>query len=147
MKFKGKVAAWYWALLLIANGMAFLNLDYLKGRETELAIYIIIADFVLLPPVIRNYVFLTKDTLTVCLGFGKDEIKIRDIVEVRETRNPIAAGAASMDRIVIKDKQKEIMCAVKEKEEFYEELKRRRRKIVIIRREKKKKDKKAKAAK
>ncbi len=147
MKFKGKVAAWYWALLLIANGMAFLNLDYLKGRETELAIYIIIADFVLLPPVIQNYVFLTKDTLTVCFGFGKDEIKIRDIVEVRETRNPIAAGAASMDRIVIKDKQKEIMCAVKEKEEFYEELKRRRRKIVIIRREKKKKDKKAKAAK
>ena len=81
---------------------------------------------------------MTKDTLTVCFGFGKDEIKIRDIVEVRETRNPIAAGAASMDRIAIKDKQKELIFAVKKKEEFYQELKKRRRKIVIVRREKKK---------
>lgn len=138
MKFKGKIAVWYWALVIIANGMPFVNLEYLKGRETELIIYVLIADFVFLPPIFRNYVRMTKDTLTVCFGFGKDEIKIRDIVEVRETRNPIAAGAASMDRIAIKDKQKELIFAVKKKEEFYQELKKRRRKIVIVRREKKK---------
>lgn len=147
MKFKGKIAAWYWGLVIIVNGMAFFDFDYLKGRETELAVYILIADFVFLPPIFRNYILLTKDTLTVCFGFGKDEMKIRDIVEVRETRNPISAGAASMDRIVIKDKQKEIICAVKKKEDFYKELKKCRRKIAIKRREKKKKVKKPNGAK
>ncbi len=139
MKFKGKIAIWYWIILIIVNGMSFCNFDYLKGREVEVAIYIIIADFVLLPPAFRNYVMLTKNTLTICFGFGKDEIKIKDIVEVKEKRGP--AAMTSFDRLVIKTKDKDFSCSVKEKEEFLREVKNTRRKIIITRKVKKEKKK------
>lgn len=140
MKFKGKTAVWYWGILLIVNGMYFFPFDYLKGRETELLIYVLIADFVLLPPIVRNYLFLTKDTLTIYFGFGKDEIKVREILEVKETRNPIAAGATSMDRIVIRTRQKEMICAIRNKQAFYKELRKYNRRVSITERTKKKKE-------
>lgn len=135
MRFKGKIAVWYWILLIIANGMCLFNFDYFQGRTAEIAIYVIIADFVLLPPVFRNYVILKKDTLTICFGFGKDEIKIKDIIEIREKHSP--AGATSFDRLVIKTKEKDFSCSVKEKEEFLREVKNIRRKIIITRKAKK----------
>lgn len=137
MRFKGKIAAWYWILLIIANGMCLFNFDYLKGREMELAIYIIVADFVLLPPVIRNYVVLTNHTLTICFGFGKDEIKIKDIVEIEEKHGP--TGATSFDRLVAKTKEKDFSFSVKEKEKFLKEVKNIRRKMIITRKTKKEK--------
>ena len=137
MKFKGKIAAWYWILLIIANGMCLFNFDYLKGREMELAIYIIVADFVLLPPVIRNYVVLTSNTLTICFGFGKDEIKIKDIVEIKEKHGP--AGSTSFDRLVAKTKERDFSFTVKEKEKFLKEVKNIRRKMIITRKPKKEK--------
>lgn len=140
MKFKGKIAVWYWIVVIIVNGMVFFQFDYLKGREIELAIYIIIADFVLLPPLVRNYVVLTKDTLKICFGFGTDEIKIKDIVEIREKHTP--AGATSFDRLVIKTKEKDFSCSPKDKEEFLKEVKNTRRKIIITRKVKKEKGKK-----
>ncbi len=137
MKFKGKIAAWYWIVLIIVNCMCFFNFDYLKGREMEVAVYIIIADFVLLPPAIRNYVMLTKNTLTIYFGFGKDEIKIKDIVEIKEKRGP--AAATSFDRLVIATKEKDFAFTVKNKEEFLKEVKNIRRKIIITRKAKKEK--------
>lgn len=139
MKFKGKIAVWYWVIVLIVNGMCFFQFDYLKGREAELAIYIIIADFVLLPPIVRNYVMLTKSKLTICFGFGKDEIKISDIVEIVEKRSP--AGTTSFDRLVVKTKDKDYTFSVKEKEKFLQEVKMTRRKIIITRKGKKEKNK------
>ena len=121
MKFKGKIAVWYWIVVIIVNEMVFFQFDYLKGREIELAIYIIIADFVLLPPLVRNYVVLTKDTLKICFGFGTDEIKIKDIVEIREKHT--LAGATSFDRLVIKTKEKDFSCSPKDKEGFLKEVK------------------------
>lgn len=139
MKFKGKIAIWYWIIVIVVNGMYFFDFDYLKGREIELAIYILIADFVFLPPLIRNYVILTKHTLTICFGFGKDEIKIRDIEEIKEKHSP--AGATSFDRLVIKTKEKDFSCSLKDKEEFLKEVKNIRRKIIITRKVKKDKKK------
>lgn len=129
MKFKGKIAPWYWAILVIVNGMSVYFNAIGEGRAQEILIYVLIADFVLLPPVFRNYVLLEKGEVTVAFGFGKDTVKTREILEVYPSRNPLAASAASLDRIVIKTKNSEIMCAVKKKEEFLAELKKRNKRI------------------
>lgn len=139
MKYKGKIAPWYWAVLIIVNGMAFCPDIFGEGRTTAILIYVIIADFVLLPPVLRNYVRLEKDELIVCFGFGKDTFKVREIAEICPTHNPMAA---SLDGIVIKSKTGEsATCAVKKKEELFQELKKKNRKIKIKEDAKKKKKK------
>lgn len=139
MKYKGKIAPWYWAILIIVNGMAFCPDIFGESRTTAILIYIIIADFVLLPPVLRNYVRLEKDELIVCFGFGKDTFKVREIAEIYPTHNPMAA---SLDGIVIKSKSGEsATCTVKKKEELFQELKKKNRKIKIQEDTKKKKKK------
>ena len=139
MKFKGKIAPWYWILLIMANGMVFYFNAIGESRVAEMTIYALIADFVLLPPVIRNYVLLEKNEITVAFGFGKDTVKVRDIREISSTRNPLATSAASFDRIVIKTKEREIMCSVKKKEELLKELKKQNKRIKITEDEKNKK--------
>ena len=80
---------------------------------------------------------LTQNTLTIYFGFGKDEIKIKDIVEIKEKRGP--AAATSFDRLVIATKEKDFAFTVKNKEEFLKEVKNIRRKIIITRKAKKEK--------
>lgn len=139
MKYKGKIAPWYWAVLIIVNGMAFCPDVFGESRTTAILIYIIIADFVLLPPVLRNYVRLEKDELKVCFGFGTDTFKVKDIIEIYPTHNLMAA---SLDGIVIKSKtDASATCAVKKKEELFQELKKKNRKIKIQEDPKKKKKK------
>lgn len=146
MKFKGKIAPWYWIILIMVNGMVFYFNMIGESRATEIMIYAIIADFVLLPPIIRNYVLLENNEITVAFGFGKDTVKVREITEIYPTRNPLATSAASFDRIVIKTKEREIMCAVKKKEELQKELKKQNKRIKITEnaKNKKKESKKAK---
>lgn len=130
VKYKGKIAPWYWAILIISNGMLLYFSAIGEERLPEMIIYALIADFVLLPPVFRNYVLLENNEVTVAFGFGKDTFLLRDITEIYPTRNPLAA-AASLDRIVIKTKNSEFTCAVKKKEELLSELKKRNKKISI----------------
>ncbi|MHA9736589.1 PH domain-containing protein [Robinsoniella peoriensis] len=64
-------------------------------------------------------------------GFGKESIKVNEILEVYQTHNPIASSAASLDRIVLKSKRSEIMCSVKEKARLFEELEKRNHDIIF----------------
>lgn len=131
MKFKGKIAPWYWAILIIVNGMAVYFNAIGESHAQEILIYVLIADFVLLPPVLRNYVLLENGEVTVAFGFGKDTVKTREILEAYPSRKPLSASAASLDRIVLKTKNGEIMCAVKKKEEFLAELKKQNKRMKI----------------
>lgn len=90
----------------------------------ELLVGFVTFQAVFLPILIRNYVQVEKDVLTVCFGFGKDSLPIGEILEVYSTHNPIASSAASLDRIVIRSRKKEMMCAVRDKEKLFGELKR-----------------------
>ena len=69
--------------------------------------------------------------LTLVLGFGRDSMKIEDITEVYGTHNPIAAGALSLDRVVIRGKRQEMMISVCDKERLFHELKLRNPAILI----------------
>ncbi|MDO4343949.1 MAG: PH domain-containing protein [Eubacteriales bacterium] len=126
MKFKGKVAAWFWGIFVIGNVLFLRELIFSRDNLPALVIGIVTFELVFLPILLRNYVLLESDSVTVVFGIGKDTIKISDIIEVYQTHNPIASSAASLDRIVIKGRRQEIICAVQEKQRFLEELEKRR---------------------
>lgn len=131
MKFKGKVAWWFWAIVVGGNVLAVYELIFSRDNIAALLLGIVTLDVVFLPIVLRNYVMVEENLVTICFGLGKDYIKISDIVEVYQTHNPIASSAASLDRIVIKGRRSEMMCSVREKERLFEELKKRNPEIIF----------------
>ncbi|WP_296835812.1 PH domain-containing protein [Marvinbryantia sp.] len=125
MKFKGKAAVWFWGIFVVGNALFLWKLIFSSNNLPELIVGMAMFEVVFLPILLRNYIFLGLGSVTVVFGIGKDSIKISDIIEVYQTHNPIASSAASLDRIVIKGRRQEIMCAVQEKQRFFEELKKR----------------------
>lgn len=117
MRMKGKVSLWYWLLLI------GLQIAFLYGIFYEKAFSLILiggfVDFIVVPFAVRNYVLLTDDTLTIVFGFSKDSIRIDEIEQVVRTNDPISTTAASFDRIKIKGRRKELICAVKEKDMLF----------------------------
>ena len=131
MKVQGKIAVWFWAIIIVANGMLIYDIIFSGDNLAAGLVGGVIFNVVFLPMVIRNYVFVSEDVVKVYFGILKDSVQIRDIVEVYATHNPIASSAASLDRIVIKGRRNELMCSVREKEKLFEELKKRNAEILF----------------
>lgn len=130
MRLKGKIDLWFWIVMLLGEGailMAFLSPEsWIIGGVTGL-----IYNLAFLPFVFRNYVEVTEDEVVVVFGFGRYAIPISELTSVYTTHNPIASTAASFDRIVLKGRQKELMCAVQKKEDFFTCLQEKRPDIKI----------------
>ena len=124
MKIRGKIAVWFWIIYLGGTAGMLYELFFSRDSLAALLVGFVIFQVVFLPILIRNYVRVEKDVLTVCFGFGKDSVSIEEILEVYSTHDPIASSAESLDRIVIRSRRKEMMCAVQEKERLFGELKR-----------------------
>lgn len=131
MKFQGKTAIWFYAIVVIANIMFLKDLISSSDDVIALVIGIFILNFIFIPIIVRNYVLLNGESITLYFGFGKESIKVNEILEVYQTHNPIASSAASLDRIVLKSKRSEIMCSVKEKAKLFEELEKRNHDIIF----------------
>ena len=131
MKFQGKIAIWFYAIAIIANIMFVKELLFTKDDTIALIIGIVTINIIFIPIIVRNYILLNNESITVFFGFGKDSMKINEILEVYQTHNPIASSAASLDRIVIKSKRSEIMCSVVEKDKLFLELKKINQDIIF----------------
>ena len=131
MKFKGKIAVWFWALEILANAMILYDLIFKRDNIIALVIGGVILNLVFIPIIVRNYVLLNDESITLYFGFGKESIKVNEILEVYQTHKPIASSAASLDRIVIKGRRSEIMCSVKDKTKLIEEIKKINQHIVF----------------
>lgn len=129
MRIKGKTAVWYWAVVIIGN--LFILRAFADGKIGIIlpAIIFIIYNLIFLPIGIRNYVEITEDRFTIVFGFSTDCMNIGEIEEVYRTYNPVASSAASLDRLVIKNTRKEMICSVRDKDKLIEELKYRNSKI------------------
>lgn len=131
IKFQGKTAIWFYAIAIIANIMFLKDLISSSDDVIALVIGIFILNLIFIPIIVRNYVLLNGESITLYFGFGKESIKVNEILEVYQTHNPIASSAASLDRIVLKSKRSEIMCSVKEKAKLFEELEKRNHDIIF----------------
>ena len=82
-----------------------------------------LCDIIFIPIVVRNYVVIEEENLKLFFGFGKDSMRIADIVEIKGTYCPVASSAASLERLFIRGKRHEMVVAVKDKAAFVTELK------------------------
>ena len=131
MRFKGKIDLWFIIIMLLGEALL---IGALFSPEEGIGISVAVTIFynaVFLPFVFRNYVEVSDDKLTVVFGFGKESLDLTQVQKIYETKNPIASSAASLDRIVIKGRQKTLICAVKEKEAFLTYLKEKNPQIEI----------------
>lgn len=131
MKLKGKIAAWFWIIFFGGNLLMLYELLFSRDSLTALIIGFLIFNVVFLPIIVRNYVEIENDVLTVAFGFGKDSIRIGEITEIYQTHNPISSSAASLDRIVIKGRRKEIICSVCDKDSLFQEIKRQNPSVIL----------------
>lgn len=131
MKFKGKIDIWFWVVMLLGE-VLLLGTLFMPGEGIIIGIItMVVYNIIFLPFVFRNYVEVTDEKVIVAFGFSKDSIMISEIQEVYRTNNPIASSAASLDRIVIKSRQKSMMCAVQDKDKFFAYLQDKNPKIDI----------------
>lgn len=78
-----------------------------------------------IPVFVRNRVELFDNYFIFYYGFGKEEIVIKDILEINRSRNPIASSANSLDRIHIVTKNKDFYISLKDNDDFINEIKQR----------------------
>lgn len=125
MKIKGKVAIWYWAVCILAEGTMVYSFFVDQEARIFLGISIVFMNFFMLPMLFRNYVLIEDNQIRVVFGFFKDSMEISETCEIYRTHNPLASTAASLDRLVIKGRRQEMMCAVCDKEALFQELTKR----------------------
>lgn len=122
MKFKGKIAVWFWLILLAGNLVMAYELVASNDVSAEIAAALVVFNAIFIPIVVRNYVVVDGDRMAIYFGIMKDSMEISEIMEIRRTCNPISATAASLDRIEIKGRRQEMICAVRDRDRLIEEL-------------------------
>ena len=122
MKFKGKIAVWFWLILLAGNLVMAYELVATNDVSAEIAAALVVFNAIFIPIVVRNYVVVDGDRMAIYFGIMKDSIEISEIMEIRRTCNPISATAASLDRIEIKGRRQQMICAVRDRDRLIEEL-------------------------
>lgn len=122
MKFKGKIAVWFWLILLAGNLVMAYELVATNDVSAEIAAALVVFNAIFIPIVMRNYVVVDGDRMAIYFGIMKDSMEISEIMEIRRTCNPISATAASLDRIEIKGRRQEMICAVRDRDRLIEEL-------------------------
>ena len=125
MKFKGKVAAWFWLIIIAVNAVCKYELLFDPDNVPILLFSLALCDIIFIPIVVRNYVVIEEENLKLFFGFGKDSMRIADIVEIKGSYCPISSSAASLDRLFIKGKRQEMVISVKDKTALVAELKMR----------------------
>lgn len=131
MRFKGKIDWWFWIVMLGGDALLVMTLLMPEGGRIMGTAVLVFYNLIFLPFVIRNYVEVTDENVKVVFGFMNTSIPTKEIKEVYGTHNPISSTAASLDRIVISGKQRQLMCAVKEKEKFFSYLKEKNPQIEV----------------
>lgn len=129
MKFKGKVAAWFYLLIFFILVMQYpiLFSIYKDGITVDsmislVIIVLLIAIFISI--IFINYVELNDEYMLIVFSFIKKKIYYEDIISLTETNNPLSSLAASLDRIEIKcKKETSVMISILDKKSFYKEIK------------------------
>ena len=129
MKFKGKVAAWFYILIFFVLVMQYpiLFSIYKDGITVDsmislVIIVLLIAIFISI--IFINYVELYDEYMLIVFSFIKKKIYYEDIISLTETNNPLSSLAASLDRIEIKcKKETNVMISILDKKSFYKEIK------------------------
>lgn len=134
MKFKGKIAVWWYAFILILNAACFWIIftkttiwGIVGGVATCIAFNVLF-----IPTLINNYVELKGTGLQIAFGLSSQSIPYKDIKLVAKSHNPMVSCAASLDRLYIVHANGNVMISIQDKEKFVKELKLYNHKIEYV---------------
>ncbi len=99
MKFKGKVAVWWYLIIVILNA-ALIGLILKYGLHYIAYFYILPAgllDLYLIPVCFANYVEIDKKKLFIRFGFSKEEVFVEDITAMHRADRFTLSFCASAD--------------------------------------------------
>lgn len=132
MKFQGKIALWWWGILLLmlkatVDTLNDMNTGSLLSMIVGVVVIVIYTGFVHMT--LKNYVILEDDSLTIFLGVLKKTILYKDILSIKKTINPLSSMAISFDRLEIRARKTSVIIAVKDKPGFVSAVVKRNSKI------------------
>lgn len=131
IKYEGKNSWWIILIFVIYN---ILPLVFILYEVSDLFtniwwllfwVFYYGLNLIWIPVFVRNRVELFDNYFIFYYGFGKEEIVIKDILEINRSRNPIASSANSLDRIHIVTKNKDFYISLKDNDDFINEIKQR----------------------
>lgn len=135
MKFKGKIAPWWYLVTAFLNGIT-IALFIVKRMDQSCMMFIpllVLLDLYLIPVFFQNHVTVDKKNVIVQFGLLKKTIPTQEIVAVKETHIFSSSFSASFDRIGIESQHvTAVFVAVEDKNGFIRELQRVNRKIKCI---------------
>jgi len=129
MKFKGKVAAWFYLLIFFILVMQYpilfsIHKDGITVDSMISLVIIVLLIAIFISIIFINYVELYDEYMLIVFSFIKKKIYYEDIISLTETNNPLSSLAASLDRIEIKcKKETNVMISILDKKSFYKEIK------------------------
>ncbi|HDR7775789.1 PH domain-containing protein [Bacillus cereus] len=117
MEFPSKKDTWLYPIFFVVIGACFAPI--FAGREYFLLFFTIPLAIVFIWSWFSTKYIVGEETITIRSGFVNKRIFIRDIKQISNTKNPIAAYALSFDRleIIYGSHQTEII-SPKDKEQF-----------------------------
>ena len=130
MRIKGKIAIWFWIMFAGMEVLMLYSFFVPSDEGGDIGLQVIVAfvflvwNIVFLPMLVKNYVEIDGEKLVLVLGLCRTTMEIGEIKEVYKTHNPIASGALSLDRVMIRGRRQEMLISVCDKELLFRELKR-----------------------
>ena len=133
MVYRSKIGfGWSSALLGVTLGVAYTTMTFFTSSFDDLhsifLVFIYISFFIMVDITWRTKYTLQQECLDIRMGILSHEtIAYQDIIEYKETRNPMSSAALSIDRISITyNKEKygscEILISPESKEQFIKDL-------------------------
>lgn len=139
MIFKGKIAAWWYAVTALINGVAFAALIYQIQTNNLSVIFIgnfllfLLLDLYFVPVFFKNEVTVNKKMVIVKFGLLTKEVPIQGISCVKKMKSYSASFAASFDRVGIESRSMTaVFVSLQDNEAFIRELMRKNRKIKYL---------------
>ena len=135
MKFKGKIAQWWYLVTVFFNAITItLFVSTKMGGNSMMFVPLwIILDLYFIPVIFCNDVTVDKNNLVVRFGLLRKTIPTQEITKVRECNNVRSSFGASFDRIGIESKRiTTVYISVEDKKGFLRELQKVNKKIKYI---------------
>jgi hypothetical protein len=95
---------------------------------------IILTDLFMGSMIIKNYVLLDSEKLTIYVGVIKQEIPYKHIISLKKTHNPLSSMGLSLDRLEIKWNNRFVLISVKDNDALIHKLCELNPKIKVIQR-------------
>lgn len=135
MRFKGKVAPYWYAIIAVVNVLAVVVFA-VYGVHKNSALYmplLIVIDLYTIPVLFKNYVEVDRNSVKIYFGLLTKTIVTKEIKSVKDASSYQASFAAASDRIAIDNGgQNPIYISIIGKKDFYKELTKSNRNIKYL---------------